>query len=173
MNHTDHVNLIRGGIISGTWADFGSGTGAFTLALADLLGKDGVIYSIDKDQAALREQESAMQARFPHAKVYYRHLDFRQNFQLPPLDGVLMANSLHFYKHKEALLATIRAFIRPGGQFVLVEYNTDRGNQWVPHPLSYHTWSELAPAAGFRRTSLLGTHPSRFLGEFFSAVSEN
>lgn len=173
MNHTDHVNLIRGGIISGTWADFGSGTGAFTLALADLLGKDGVIYSIDKDQAALREQEAAMTARFPHAKVHYRHLDFRQNFQLPPLDGVLMANSLHFYKDKETLLATIRAFIRPGGQFVLVEYNTDRGNQWVPHPLSYHTWSELAPTAGFRRTTLLATHPSRFLGEFFSAVSEN
>ena len=173
MNHTDHVNLIRAGVISGIWADFGSGTGAFTLALADLLGTDGTIYSIDKDQAALREQQGVMQARFPHVEVHYRHLDFRQNFELPKLDGVLMANSLHFYREKEAIIARLKGFIRPGGHLILVEYNVDHGNNWVPYPLSYHSWAELAQASGFRHTSLLATHPSRFLGEFFSAVSEN
>lgn len=39
MDHTDHTNLLRGGIdgSSGTWADLGAGAGAFTLALAELL----------------------------------------------------------------------------------------------------------------------------------------
>ena len=52
MNHNDHVNLLRKGIPEkgGLWADLGSGTGAFTLALADLIGSTGHIYSIDKDQ---------------------------------------------------------------------------------------------------------------------------
>ena len=39
VNHQDHVNLLRDGIAAGeaqTWADLGSGGGAFTLALADL-----------------------------------------------------------------------------------------------------------------------------------------
>ena len=41
MNHDDHVALLRGGIDQpgGVWADVGSGTGAFTLALADLIGE--------------------------------------------------------------------------------------------------------------------------------------
>src|SRR5690554_4106120 len=40
MNHQDHVNLLRPGVpaTGGVWADFGAGTGAFTLALAELLG---------------------------------------------------------------------------------------------------------------------------------------
>ena len=40
MNHTDHVNLLREGISEpgGVWAEFGSGSGAFTMALAELLG---------------------------------------------------------------------------------------------------------------------------------------
>ncbi len=46
MNHDDHVALLRGGIAQpgGVWADFGSGTGAFTLALAELIGPTGVIH---------------------------------------------------------------------------------------------------------------------------------
>ena len=59
MEHKDHVYLLRNGISSpgGTWADLGSGTGAFTLALADLLGPSGHIYSIDKDSRALKSQD--------------------------------------------------------------------------------------------------------------------
>ena len=74
MNHTDHVALLRGGIesIGGVWADFGSGTGAFTLALADLIGPAGVIYSIDQDRSALAQQERSMLARFPNTIVHYR-----------------------------------------------------------------------------------------------------
>lgn len=172
MNHNDHVDLIRAGIISGTWADFGSGAGAFTLALADLLGKDGLIYSIDQDQKALREQQAAMQKRFPYVKVQYRAVDFRQRLELPKLDGALMANSLHFHRDKHAILERIKSYIRPGGRFVLVEYNADQGNPWVPFPISYTSWETLAREVGFTSTSLLATHPSRFLREIYSAVSE-
>jgi hypothetical protein len=47
MNHSDHVKLIRNALTNtaGYWADFGSGEGAFTLALADLLHSGSKIYS--------------------------------------------------------------------------------------------------------------------------------
>jgi hypothetical protein len=48
MNHTDHVALLARGVRQdegGTWADLGAGTGAFTLALADLIGPHGVIHA--------------------------------------------------------------------------------------------------------------------------------
>ena len=104
MNHTDHVNLLRRGVspTGGVWADFGSGTGAFTLALAELLGPTGKIYSVDKDRGALRTQERAMQAQFPQTTVHYLTADFTQPLDLPLLDGIVLANALHFQKLQHA-----------------------------------------------------------------------
>jgi ubiquinone/menaquinone biosynthesis C-methylase UbiE len=173
MNHTDHVNLLRDGIpaTGGVWADFGSGAGAFTLALAERVGPEATIYSIDQDSRALNEQQKAMRARFPAVTVHYLTADFTRPLQLPPLDGVVMANSLHFHRQKEPVLQLVYGYLEPGGRLLLVEYNTDRGNTWVPYPLSYPTWEILARRVGFVETRLLAARPSRFLGEIYSAVS--
>ncbi len=175
MIHADHVNLLRPGVPGpgGVWADLGSGTGAFTLALAELIGPQGMIYSIDRDAGALREQQRAMRERFPAVRVEIRQADFTRPLELPPLDGVIMANSLHFHRNKEAVLRQVRGYLKAGGRFLLVEYNTDQGNPWVPFPLSYPNWEALAQRCGFSDTRLLVTRPSRFLGEIFCAVSFN
>ncbi|MGH8246312.1 MAG: class I SAM-dependent methyltransferase [Gammaproteobacteria bacterium] len=177
MNHADHVALLRAGVPGpgGVWADLGSGTGAFTLALAELIGPAGQIYSVDKDAGALREQERAMRARFPQLTVHYLAADFTRPLRetVPPLDGIVMANALHFQHEtvRDRLLQLIRGYLRPGGRLILVEYNVDRGNPWVPHPLSYATWEVVAHRNGFADTRLLATRPSRFLREIYSAVS--
>jgi ubiquinone/menaquinone biosynthesis C-methylase UbiE len=173
MTHDDHMRLLRAGIPGpgGVWADLGSGSGAFTLALADLLGPDGAIFSVDRDRAALREQERAMRERFPDRTVTYLAADFTHAIELAPLDGVVMANSLHFQREKEPVLRLVRNYLKPGGRLILVEYNADRGNPWVPYPLSYPTWEALAARVGFIGTRLLATVPSRFLREMYSAVS--
>ncbi|HEV8191078.1 MAG TPA: class I SAM-dependent methyltransferase [Ktedonobacterales bacterium] len=173
MNHADHVRLLRDGIPGpgGVWADLGSGSGAFTLALADLLGPTARIYSVDRDRRGLREQEAAMRASFPAAAVTYMEADFTRPLELPPLDGLVMANSLHFQRDKDSVLQRVHGYLRPGGRLLLVEYNADHGNPWVPYPLSYPTWEALARRNGFRETRLLTTQPSRFLHEMYSAVS--
>src|SRR5215831_11105971 len=109
MNHKDHVALLQKGIPEkgGIWADLGSGSGAFTLALADLIGPSGKIYSIDKDKRALKEQENAISYNFPSANVEYKVADFTRPLDLPELDGIVMANSLHYVRHKEPLLQLI------------------------------------------------------------------
>jgi ubiquinone/menaquinone biosynthesis C-methylase UbiE len=173
MNHQDHVNLLKRGVAEagGIWADFGSGSGAFTLALADLLGSTGEIYSVDKDRYALKEQERAMRTYFPDSMVHYINADFTRGLTLPTLDGVVMANSLHFLRQKDAMLQLVRSYIKLDGRLLLVEYNADRGNTWVPYPLSYRTWEVLARKNGFAITQLLATVPSRFFGEIYSALS--
>jgi SAM-dependent methyltransferase len=171
MDHSDHVDLIRGGVVPGVWADLGSGAGAFTLALADLLGPGARIVSVDRDGGALRRQRQAMEARFPAAGVEYLQADFTRPLGLPPLDGVVMANSLHFVHRKPPVLALVTGLLRPGGRLVLVEYDTDRGNPWVPHPLAYPTWERVAAENGLVGTRLLARHPSRVLGAIYSALS--
>jgi len=112
-----------------------------------------------------------MEARFPAVSVRYQVADFTQPLDLPPLDGLLMANSLHFLRDKAPTLRRLVALLKPGGRLVLVEYNADRGNRWVPYPLSYETWRGLAERCGLEGTRLLATVPSRFLGEIYAALS--
>jgi ubiquinone/menaquinone biosynthesis C-methylase UbiE len=174
VEHADHVNLLRAGIPApgGVWADFGAGTGAFTLALADLLGPAAQIWAIDRDAGALRQQERAMRARFPAADVQYLVADFTQPLELPALDGAVCANALHFVRDKATPLRLLRGYLRPGGWLIVVEYNTDRGNHWVPYPFSFASWTGLAHQNGFAATRLLARRPSRFLGEIYAAASQ-
>lgn len=174
MTHDDHVRLLRPAITrpGGVWADLGSGTGAFTLALAELLGPEGEIYSVDRDPAALREQTLAFRRRVPAFAVRYVIADFTRPLELPPLTGIVMANSLHFIRDKDAILARVRRYLQPGGRLVLVEYDADVGNAWVPYPIGYASWRLLADKAGFANVELVGRTPSRFLGSIYCAASD-
>ena len=90
------------------------------------------------------------------------------------LDGLVAANSLH-YVPRDRQVEVIRALalhLRPGGRFVVVEYDADRGNPWVPHPFRFASWERLATAAGLSETRRLGRVPSRFLGAIYSAVAQ-
>ena len=172
MRHGDHVALLNDGVPpGGVWADLGSGEGAFTLALADLIGPTGRIYSIDRDASSLDVQREAMARRFPQVATEFVRADFTKPLDLPPLDGIVMANSLHFHRQKEPLIAQLVTHLKDGGRFVLVEYDADRGNPWVPHPLSYATWEALSACCGLSGTREIGRVPSRFLGAIYSALS--
>jgi ubiquinone/menaquinone biosynthesis C-methylase UbiE len=174
MVHNDHVNLLRPANLrpASTWVDFGAGSGAFTLALRELLGADSTIYAVDKDRARLGELEREYRARFGNAdRLHCLATDFTWPLEMPELDGILMANSLHFFKDKERVLRHVRSFLKPDGALLLVEYNVDSGNLWVPYPLSFEVWRTIAPRAGFSQPRLLATHPSSFLRGFYSALA--
>jgi len=174
MNHNDHVNLLRPANFNqgGLYADFGAGSGAFTLALRELVGLDATIYAVDKDKSSLRELEKSHRARFNSTlNLILLPNDFSRPFDILPLDGIVMANSLHFFKDKETILKHVCGFLKPNGTLLLVEYNVDRGNLWVPHPLTFETFRTLAPRAGYTEPRLLAEVPSRFLTEFYSALS--
>ena len=186
MDHRDHVELLRPADLTPgascrlapacaqheRWTDLGAGSGAFTLALRELLGLSADIYAVDRDRGRLAELERAHRVRFGVSDhLYLVPADFTHDIELPPLDGVLMANSLHFFGDKERVLRHVNLFLKPGGALLLVEYNVDRGNPWVPHPLSFETFCEVAPRAGLSEPHLLATHPSSFLHEFYSALA--
>lgn len=175
MNHSDHVYLLRRGVPTpaGHWADLGAGTGAFTLALAELLGPAGTIYAVDRDRHALNGLASTVRQMFPQAHVETLVADFTQHLDLPVLDGIVMANSLHFQREPTPVIMQVKSYLRPGGRLLVVEYDVDVGNTWVPYPLSYTTWAALADRCGFYTTRRLATVPSRFLRAIYAAESIN
>jgi SAM-dependent methyltransferase len=174
LREADLRRLLEPGVAGegGEWADLGSGDGAFTLVLAALLGPEGRIHSVDRDAGALARQARELDQRARGSKVELRVGDFTRPLRLPPLDGALMANSLHFQRDKRPVLELVRGYLKPGGTLVLVEYGSDRGNPWVPYPLAYPTWERLAAECGFLGTRFLASVPSRFLGSIYSAASQ-
>jgi predicted methyltransferase len=54
----------------------------------------------------------------------------------------------------------LASLLAPGGYLLVVEYDTDRANRWVPYPRSRRALTDLCIAVGFARVVALGSHPS-------------
>ena len=176
MNHADHVQLIEAGIernCGGVWADFGAGSGAFTLALRELAGSDIDIIAIDRDWDGLQTLRATMERRFPGTRLRLVDADMTELLSLPPLDGIVAANAIHYVPVRDqvALLKRWKGYLQPEGRLVVVEYDADAGNRWVPYPMSYAAFREMARAAGFAVPAHIGSRPSRWLGRMYSAVA--
>jgi ubiquinone/menaquinone biosynthesis C-methylase UbiE len=175
VDHADHVGLIRDGVEGAgrRWLELGAGRGAFTLALADLIGRGAEIVAVDRDAGDLAALTSNMKRQFPAARLTTVVADFTQASPVEPgFDGLLAANSLHFVRDPAAVIATVSPLLRPAARIVVVEYDSDSGNPWVPFPFAFRTWQATAAGLGLLDTRLIGRVPSRFLGAIYAAASE-
>jgi trans-aconitate methyltransferase len=163
MRLRDAIDLLAGSGVESlgptTWADLGCGDGTFTRALAECLAAGSVIHAIDRDGAALRAVPSA------HDSV--RILTHRGDFVSEPwpfadLDGVLMANSLHFVEDQAAFIRTCESRMTSNPRFLIVEYDTSDASRWVPHPLSRAALARLFERAGYSSIQVLGCRPSLY-----------
>lgn len=175
MQRKEIIELLAKAVSPGksVWADLGSGDGAFTLGLREVGGPEIEIYSVDKDKFRLGGQEEMFAREFPDTNIHFVKADFTRSMDLPSsLDGILMANSLHFIKNKTDVLKALHWYLNPNGKLVLVEYDTDSRNFFVPYPISFKTLSEgkLASEAGFGKPEFLATVPAKYQEAIYSAV---
>jgi trans-aconitate methyltransferase len=160
VRHRDAVALIADAPLDRsaptTWVDLGSGDGTFTLALADLLAPGSEVHAIDRDPAALTRTP-----RHPSVSIDTHVADFVVDaWPVPAVDGILMANSLHYVSDQRMFLRSCASRLTSRGVFLFVEYDTDRANPWVPYPVSRRTLTALFATWG--AVALLGTRPSAF-----------
>jgi SAM-dependent methyltransferase len=172
VDRSEMVALIRGGVPAsgGVWADLGAGTGNFTWALRGLLGPSGTVYAIDRDGKAIRRQRELLELAAPGANVMLMQADFTRPIDLPPLDGVLMANALHFIRDQASVLDLIAGYLRPGGRLLLVEYGVRSPIPWVPFPVPFERFQSLAASAGLSDTARIGTRISPSSGTVMYAA---
>jgi len=169
VTHEEAVPLLRPiGYTQGeVWADLGAGQGRFTLALADLLGEGGVVHAIDKNKRDLQTLEPS-QPSFASVRVLER--DFTKPLGLDELDGILMANSLHYVRNQVRLLGQLMLQIKEGGKLVIIEYETQRANPWIPFPVSFKRLEELAAKVGLPAPQQVHTRASSFGRKMYVAV---
>lgn len=175
MNTRDAVALIAEAIgeHGGIWADLGAGSGTFTHALVELLGPDSRVYAVDRERGAV----TALQ-RLAHAKmgrVIPVRGDFTGRLELPgvtqPLQGILLANALHFVRDAGAVLARLVELLRPDGRVVLVEYDRRSASPWVPYPIPIASLAALARDAGLGSFRVTATRPSAYQGSLYAAYA--
>jgi len=167
------VALISPGISTpgGVWADVGCGDGIFTLALHSLTRPGTEIYAIDKDRDALDALMRHAAESIPDAVIHPLHADFTHQLALTALDGMLMANALHFTQAQTAVLRQLVALLKPGGRLIVVEYNTLRAHSAVPYPLDERSFLALTGAVGLRDARIVARIPSSFLSEMYAGLA--
>jgi len=167
------IGVFHEASINGRFRSPGAGRGAFTLALADLLGPDAEIVAIDRNAGDLRHLDAAMTERFPTTRLQTVVADFSGPIRVgdEPFAGLLAANALHFVRDPGAVITGLLPLLSASARVVVVEYDADRGNPWVPHPFSFETWRTTAAGIGLTDTRLVGRVPSRFLGAIYAATS--
>ena len=176
MKTDEAVALIEAAVgdRAGVWADVGAGEGTFTRALVELLGPSSRIYAVDQDASAV-----AAIARWSKgsANVVPVEADFSRPFSLPhmentPVDGILLANALHFVRDGEAVLARLVTMLRPGGRLVIVEYDRRASSRWVPYPIPITRLPALAAVAGLSTPTVTATRPSEYQGILYAAAAD-
>ncbi|MDO6432981.1 class I SAM-dependent methyltransferase [Flavitalea sp. BT771] len=147
------------------WADLGCGTGLFTEALTHLLPLQSTVYGVDTNPR-LRQTAHMIPIKADFVK---------DDLPLRDLDGILMANSLHYVKDKPSLLDKLSACMRPGSPVLIVEYDTDQAvSTWVPYPVSYASLTKLFITAGYKQVKKLGQRPSAYgRANMYAAIALN
>ena len=112
-----------------------------------------------------------MRERFPELDLQLLARDFATLSGLSDLDGIIMANSLHFQRDAQGILSHAKEWLTPGGKLVIVEYDVAWPNPWVPFPVPFRQLYGIAEVAGLTPPRLMATRPSRYHGRVYSAIA--
>lgn len=107
-------------------ADFGCGSGYFSLALAQKVGQDGKVFALDVLPQSLESVESRAKLKGITNIIAKRvNLENEEGSDLPKesLDLVIMKDVLFQNGNKKAILKEAFRVLKPGGQAVIVEWN--------------------------------------------------
>lgn len=104
-------------------ADIGSGTGLYTVLFSPAVGTDGLVYAVDIEPRFLK----VVNQRVDDLDIdnVLLVLSRQDDITLPPqsTDTVFIADSYHYFRDPQTILASIRRAIAPGGRLVIIDYN--------------------------------------------------
>jgi len=113
-----------------TVADFGAGSGAYVLAIAQKMKGMGHVYAIDVQQDLLRRiKTEAHKKGYANVEIIWSDLEKTNGSKIADkhIDLVLISNLLFQVENKEAVLAEAWRILRPSGQLVLIDWSESFG----------------------------------------------
>lgn len=159
MELKDAIDFIQNAVIPkrGHWADIGAGAGIYTLALDQILEEGSSIFAADKNPHML------YRLQLERCDLRIEEVDFTRDFSLPLMDGILMANALHYAPEPQEAFERVVTCLKPGGRLLMIEYETEQAlTPWIPYPLPFRKYREVAIAAGLEEPVEVGQIPSNY-----------
>lgn len=111
-------------------ADFGAGSGAYTLALAARVGESGRVYAVDVQQNLLERLAAvAKERKLRNIEVIWGDIEKRGGAKLGDnaVDRVLLSNVLFQSAARYSLALEAKRVLRPGGEAIVVEWSGSFG----------------------------------------------
>lgn len=165
MSHEDAVALIQNaltGDVPQCWADLGCGSGTFTKILHSLLPSGSYITAVDRERQRLD---------LPDVEFVRANFE-KDELGLSGLNGILMANSLHYVKDKAALIRKLEFSFADDPKFVVIEYDNRRANPWVPYPIPFEQLESLFKGLGYTKIRKIAERASAYSGMIYCALIE-
>lgn len=146
-------------------ADFGAGSGAYVLAIAERLQGEGRIYAIDVQKDLLRRIHNECARRgYRNADVVWADLEkpHASRIKAGSIDLVLISNVLFQLEDKAAVFAEAKRVLHGGGRLVVIDWS-DSYRGMGPHKKSVVTQEQavsIAHQSGFEvlREFAAGAH---------------
>jgi len=136
-------------------ADVGAGDGAFTIPIARAVAPNGRVVAVDISESALNKlRDRAGREDVKNVDIIVGGID-DPHLPVEHFDAALIHNAYHEMTEHEAMLRHIRAALKPGGRFVIVEpmHDSSRGltreKQVAQHDIAIEIVDEELRAAGF------------------------
>lgn len=120
-------------------ADFGAGSGAYVLAIAETLRGNGTIYAVDIQKDLLRRIKNEATRRSLEVEIIWSDLEEEGGSKLADdsLDLVLVSNLLFQVKEREQVFAEAARITGSSGRVVVIDWSDSPpvGGRWMgPRP---------------------------------------
>jgi len=111
-------------------ADFGCGSGFYTLAVARKVGSDGKVYAIDVNQGILsRIAKDASEEGIENLEVVWGDIESKEGSRLKEnsIDVVIVSNVLFQVDSNSSVFVEAYRVLRPGGRVLVIDWHSSSG----------------------------------------------
>lgn len=124
-------NVRRLGLREGMHvADFGTGSGAYTLALAEAVGTSGKVYAVDVQRDLLtRVQNEVTQKGYENVEIVWGDIENAEGARIrdTALDAVVLSNTLFQLQNKITAVKEAWRVLKPGGILAVIDWSDSFG----------------------------------------------
>lgn len=111
-------------------ADFGSGSGAYVLAIAEALAGSGQVYAIDIQKDLLRRTKNEAEKKgYKNVEILWADLEAPLGSKIADdaLELVLISNLLFQIEDKRQVLHEAKRILRPNGRLAVIDWSESFG----------------------------------------------
>ena len=117
-------------------ADFGAGSGAYSIAAAQTVGDSGKVYAIEVQKDLLQKlKNEATNGGFHNIEALWGDIEVLHGTKIRDhaVDAVIISNVLFQAEDKRGVLNEAKRILRPGGSLLVIDW-VDSFGGLGPHP---------------------------------------